>query len=110
MALALRPPPGRDPLIRIVIVNWILGACLGVAFAALMLAVDVGGLRGLMWGHTISIPALVLLFGGFAITFGGLVAATAIMMIKDDDDSDGGRSYRLVPIPVRLPARGRGRR
>lgn len=111
MALALRPPPGRDPLIRIVVVNWIVGACLGVAFAGLMLVADVGGMRALMWGQTISFVALVLLFGGFAITFGGLVAATAIMMIRnDDDDADGGHGYKLQPVPVRAPSRRNDRR
>ena len=103
MALALRPPPGRDPLLRIVVVNWIVGACLGVAFAALVLVADIGGMGSLILGHTVSIPAFALLFGGFAITFGGLVAATAIMLIKDDsdDDSDGGHGFTLQPIPVR---------
>lgn len=99
MALALRPPPGRDPLVRIIIVNWIVGACLGVAFAAVILAADVGGMHSLMLGHNISVPALALLFGGFAITFGGVVAATAIMLIREDDDNDGGRSSRLQPVP-----------
>jgi hypothetical protein len=28
---------------------------------------------------------LALLFGGFAVTFGSLVAATAVMMIKSDE-------------------------
>ncbi len=107
MALALRPPPGRDPLVRIIIVNWIVGACLGVAFAAVILAADVGGMHSLMLGHNISVPALALLFGGFAITFGGVVAATAIMLIREDDDNDGGRSSRLQPVPVRASARER---
>ncbi|MDP2356354.1 MAG: hypothetical protein Q8M31_09895 [Beijerinckiaceae bacterium] len=110
MALVLRPPPGRDPFIRMVIVNWIVGACLGVAFAAVILAADVGGMHSLMLGHNISITAIALLFGGFAITFGGVVAATAIMLIKEDDDNDGGRSNMLQPVPVPTPARVRVRR
>ncbi len=107
MALALRPHPGRDPLVRIIIVNWIVGACLGVAFAAVILSADVRGMHSLMLGHNISVPALALLFGGFAITFGGVVAATAIMLIREDDDNDGGRSSRLQPVPVRASARER---
>jgi len=51
--------------------------------------------------------ALALLLGGFAITFGGVVAATAIMLIRDDDDTDGGRSSRLQPVPLRASARAR---
>ncbi len=108
MALAL-PPPGRDPLIRIVVVNWIVGACLGIAFAAVILAADVGGIRSLMLGQNISLPALALLFGGFAVTFGGLVAATAIMLIKDDGDNDsnGGHGFELQPVRVRASLRAR---
>ncbi|MFN3889189.1 MAG: hypothetical protein ACK4MV_02240 [Beijerinckiaceae bacterium] len=107
MALAVRPPPGRDPLIRMVILNWIVGAFMGVAFAAVLLAADVAGMRTLMLGHTVSVPALALLFGGFAITFGGVIAATAVMLMKEDDDGDGGHGYRLEPAPVRVVARAR---
>ena len=107
MALALGPPPGGDPLVHIVIVNWIVGACLGVAFAAVLLVADVGGMHSLMLGRNISVPALALLLGGFAITFGGVVAATAIMLIRDDDDTDGGLSSRLQPVPLRASARAR---
>lgn len=109
MAHALRPPPpGRDPLVRMMVVNWILGAGFGVAFAALLLAGDVGGLGSLMRSTQETGAALVLLFGGFAITFGAAVAATAIMFLpRDDDDRDGGLGARatypsaLVPVRVR---------
>ncbi len=107
MALAVRPPPGRDPLVRMLIVNWIMGACMGVAFAAVLLAADVAGMRSLIMGTDLAVPALALLFGGFAITFGGVIAATAIMLMRDDDDSDGGHGFHLRPAltPVRVRAR-----
>ena len=117
MALALRPPPpGRDPLVRMMIVNWVVGACMGVAFALVLLVADVGGMRSLIMGADMAAPALALLFGGFAITFGAVIAATAIMLLPDDDDDrDGGRGARhdqaLALIPVRVQARNprRGR-
>ena len=107
MALAVRPPPGRDPLVRMLIVNWIMGACMGVAFAAVLLAADIAGMRSLIMGTDLAVPALALLFGGFAITFGGVIAATAIMLMRDDDDSDGGHGFHLRPAlaPVRVRAR-----
>lgn len=110
MALATRPPPDRDPLVRMVIVNWIMGACMGVAFAALLIAADVAGMGSLISSTDLAIPALALLFGGFAITFGGVIAATAIMLMNEDDDSDGGHGFMLKPIPVRAVARSRVRR
>ncbi len=110
MALARRPPPGRDPLIRMVIVNWIMGAFMGVAFAAVLLAADVGNLRALMLGHNTSYAAMALLFGGFAITFGGVIAATAVMLTKEDHDSDGGHGSWLERTPAPVPVRVRARR
>ena len=110
MALAARPPPERDPLIRMVIVNLIVGAFMGVAFAALLMAADVAGIRTLILGVSVSLPALALLFGGFAITFGGVVAATAVMLMNEDDDSSGrggGDRFKLEPVPVRVRARPR---
>lgn len=107
MALAVRPPPGHDPLIRMVIVNWILGAFMGVAFAAVLLAADVAGMGSLMLGANLSLPALALLFGGFAITFGGVIAATAVMLTNEDDDEDGGHGFHLEPVRVRVPVRVR---
>lgn len=98
MAFALRPPPDRDPLVRMVIFHWALGALTGVGCAALLLLLDVAGLRGLLISAELAAPALALLFGGFAITFGGVIAASAVMLsTRDDDDDDrrGGHGYRL---------------
>jgi hypothetical protein len=107
MALAIRPPPDRDPLIRMIVLNWIVGAFMGIAFAAVLLAADVAQMRSLIMGTSVSIPALALLFGGFAITFGGVIAATAVMLANEDDDGDDGHGFRLEPAPVRATARRR---
>lgn len=107
MALAVRPPPGRDPLVRMLIVNWIMGACMGVAFAAVLLAADIAGMRSLIMGTDLAVPALALLFGGFAITFGGVIAATAVMLMRDDDDSDGGHGFHLRPALAHVRVRAR---
>lgn len=116
MALALRPPPpGRDPLVRMMIVNWVVGACMGVAFALVLLAADAGGVRSHIMGADSAGAALALLFGGFAIAFGAVIAAMAVMLPPGgDDDRDGGHGLRLRPelelIPVRVQARNSRRR
>lgn len=116
MALAIRPPhgpsrgpnpPGHDPLIRMIVLNWVVGALMGVAFAGVLFAGDVAGMRTLIMATNTSAPALALLFGGFAITFGGVIAATAVMLMKEDDDGDGGRGYQMEPAPVRVSAKAR---
>ncbi len=116
MALALRPPPGRDPLLRTIVTHWILGAIMGVASACVLLAGDIANLRTLIMRSDIVAPALALLFGGFAITFGGALAGAAVMLSpSDDDDDDRGfpafrRQPQLQPVLVPVRAQQRPRR
>ena len=95
------PPPGflqslrarwrdMDRLVRAILVNWFLGMGVGVACAAILLAVDFDGLRSLILNSDIPLAALALLFAGFAFTFGGLVCAAAVMLMGSDDDGPGG--------------------
>jgi hypothetical protein len=104
-----RTPRGPDPVIRMILINWVAGACMGAAFAAVLLAADVAGIGGLIMGDSVSIPALALLFGGFSITFAGVIAATAIMLMNDRDvvDSGGGPGSRkpLAPAPIAVRRR-----
>ncbi|MDB5570641.1 MAG: hypothetical protein JWN93_1824 [Hyphomicrobiales bacterium] len=116
MALALRPPPGRDPLLRTIVTHWILGALMGVASACVLLAGDIANLRTLIMRSDMLGPALALLFGGFAITFGGALAGAAVMLAPSDDDNDdrGFPAFRrqpeLRPILVRARSQHRPRR
>lgn len=90
-------------LIRLLIWNAVAGAGLGVLFAAFLVYWDVAGLGALLANSDRPWPAIVLLFGGFAVTFGSAVCGTAIMGLKDDgDDGPGGGRRELVPIPVRV--------
>ncbi len=117
MSRALRLPPedNPDPVVRLVITHWVLGALLGMVCAGAVLWLDVAGLRdlllrrdGILW------EGLVLLFGGFAITFGGVVCASAVMNVSGDDDSNGGlgarsesdaEPLRPVAVTLQLPAK-----
>lgn len=78
----------RDPIIRLVVVNWLLGMLAGVICAAVILWLDFAGLRGLLMRSDFWAQGLALLFVGFAVTFGSLVAGTAVMMTKAEDEPD----------------------
>jgi hypothetical protein len=112
MARVLPPPPDRDPLTRMIISHWVLGALTGVALAIVLLAIDLGGLRSLIMRSDMVVPALALLFGGFAVTFGGVIAATAVMLAQHDSDGDddSGHGAFLRQEPALVPVRVRARR
>lgn len=93
--------PVEHNLIRLLVWNAIAGATLGVLFAGFLLYWDVGGIGSLLLRSDQPLPALLLLFGGFAVTFGSAVCGTAIMGLEDDRD-DGPGGGRLEPIPVRV--------
>lgn len=112
MSGTLRLPPGnsRNAVVRLVVSHWILGMALGVACAALVLWLDVANLRSLLVRSGVMWEGALLLFGGFALTFGGVVCAGAIMILpRDNDDRDGGfgapapndDAPRLAAVPVR---------
>lgn len=80
----LLPGQASDPVIRLFVANWMLGAALGMICAALILWLNVAGLGGMLipTDHVIW-EGLVLLFGGFSITFGSVVCAGAIMSLPN---------------------------
>ena len=71
----------RHPLLKLMIVNWLLGMIAGLLCAVIVLLLDVGHLRSLLENSDLVWPGLILLFGGFALTFGGVVCATAVMFL-----------------------------
>jgi hypothetical protein len=80
--MSLEVPVIRDPLIRLMIFNWILGAFAGALCAAIVLISDIGRLRTLLSASDFMLPGLLLLFGGFMFTFAGVVCATALMTMQ----------------------------
>ena len=99
----------EQDLIRILAWNAFAGAMLGVLFAAFLIAWDVAGLGTSLARSDHPLSALLLLFGGCAVTFGSAVCGTAIMGrsdVRDDrDDGPGGGRRDLIPIPIRVRAR-----
>ncbi len=96
-------PRSEQNMIRLLAWNALAGAVLGILFAAFLVYWDVAGLGSLLAKSDRPLPALFLLFGGFAITFGSAVCGTAIMGLRDDrDDGPGGGHRELIPIPIRV--------
>ena len=73
-------------LIHVMAFHFVFGLAVGLTFACLLLAFDFAGLRGLIWRADSAASDLVLFLGGFAETFGGLVAVTAIMVLPFEDE------------------------
>lgn len=75
-------PQAEKPFdgIRFMILNYCLGALIGVIFTTGLLAVDAGGLRTLMSGDTTPWLPLILFAAGMSLTFAGLYAGVAIML------------------------------
>ncbi len=90
-------------VVRLVVLNWILGIGAGILAAALLLWLDIAGLRTLLVRDG-SVVGLVLLFGGFAVTFGSVVCGTAIMAVRPEPESDwdAGGSAALEPAAARV--------
>jgi hypothetical protein len=90
-------------LVRLMISNWAFGGAVGLAVAGAVLISNVGGIRELMLRSDGMVSGLVLLFGGFGLFFGGVVCATAVMLLPTTEpknsDRGGGRA-----APVLLPA------
>ncbi len=77
-----------DRIVRLIVLNWALGAVLGAAMAALLLAIDLLGLRTLLWRSDVAAVGTAAFVALFALTFAGVVAATAAMRAGQDDDDE----------------------
>jgi hypothetical protein len=81
----------RHRLAQVVILNWAFGMAIGVFCAALLLAFDIFGIRTLLWRSDVAFVGSAMLCAAFAFTFGGVVAAAAVMQLNDCEDGPRGR-------------------
>jgi hypothetical protein len=102
----------RNPALKLVLSHAALGSVFGLVFAVVLVLLDAHGLGTLLRRSDSAVVAFVLLAGGFMITFGSLVAGSAIMLLPDDgDDGHGGggpgRHRRESLLPIRVRSRSR---
>ena len=76
-----RKPNAIPRVVQLLVINGALGAVVGCSAAGGMLLADVGGLATLMAQTGSYAAAGTLLFGGFALTFGSLAMASAVMLL-----------------------------
>jgi hypothetical protein len=104
----------RHRLAQAMVLNWAFGMGIGVFCAALLLAFDIFGLRSLLWRSDVAFVGTAMLCAAFAFTFGGVVAAAAVMQFDESSDEPrgGGRRARASPSqqPVAAPVRARSPR
>lgn len=100
----------RNPVLRLVLLNAAMGAAFGLAFAVALVLLDAHGVGSLLQRSDSGLVAFILLAAGFMVTFGSLVAGSAIMMMPDDGDDGfgggggGGPGGRRALRPVRVRA------
>ncbi|MDE2350645.1 MAG: hypothetical protein KGL66_02040 [Alphaproteobacteria bacterium] len=80
----------KDPVVRMIVTHWALGAGLGALAAAGVLLLNIGDIRTLLAQSDIEWAGALLLFTGFMVTFGSVVAATAVMFNPVRADRDAG--------------------
>jgi len=95
----------RHALPSFIIVNWALGAAVGLVCVALLLIFDPVGLRPLLARSDMAFVAVAMLCGGFAVTFGGVVCAGAVMMLSDRGPDGGRRALKGKRLGQRAPER-----
>ena len=98
-------------LVRLYINSIFVGFALSVLFLAALVALDIGGLRGLILGSSSGLVAAAMLIVFNGIIFSGAQFAYVIMRMADRDEGPrGGRAVRLEPVPVRAEARADARK
>ncbi len=96
----------NDPLLRLLAVNWLIGAGVAAALVALVLITDTARLRTLMFASSEPWIPMMLLFFGFMVTMCSVAMATAVMLLPSDDDDDGsggGTGLEALSLPMFRP-------
>jgi hypothetical protein len=92
----------KNPLFRLLLINGLAGAGLGIAFVIGILALDVAGIRTLLvqtgdW--LVGVPMLLI---GCITTFASVTMGSAIMMTRRDEDRDPPQRGLGAPAYVRV--------
>ena len=82
------PRGPRDPIHRLLAINGLLGAAVGIGFAIGIYWLDVGHIQRLVANDSGGSVAMILMTAGFVVTCASLAMGSAIMMMPRDDDKD----------------------
>ncbi len=96
-----------DPLLRLLGINWLIGAVVAAALAVVVLITDTAHLRTLAMSSSEPWIPILLLFFGFMITMCSVAMGAAIMFLPEDDDDDepkGGMKLEVLKLPELRPA------
>jgi hypothetical protein len=100
----------KNPLIRMLFLNWLIGAAAALLMLAGLFATNAAHLRDLIATSDSPILTSVLLLAGLLVTFCSVAMGGAIMTMGDNrDDGRGGRGAeahdhayaKLVPIRIK---------
>lgn len=98
-------------LVRLYIVNVAIGFALAVVFVALLLALDLAGLRHLVFGSPMGWVAALMMVMFHGVVFAGVQFAIAVMRLAEPEDRrPGGGLRQLALIPVRVAQTPRRKR
>jgi hypothetical protein len=84
------------PLIRFLLKWSLIGMAAGWAFAALLLAADVGGLGGMWWRAEDRVLWLVVLAVSFGVSFAQVTVLAAVLLRSDFGGKGDGGNDRLA--------------
>lgn len=87
-------------LMRLYLRHCAIGFVLSAIFVGLILWFDVVGLRGLVMGSDIGWLAVFLLWFFNGTVFGSVQFAIVLMLDAENDDDEGPRGGKMIPIRV----------
>ena len=96
-------------LIRLYVTHVAIGFGLALAFVALLLTLDVGGLRHLVLGTRDGWLGGVLLVVFNGLVFAGVQFGIAVMALSEEEDGPPRGRRRMVPSAIPLVVRTRDR-
>lgn len=91
-------PSHTQPFFRLLLVNGMAGALLGIAFVLAILVMDVAQIRTMLAASGEWVVPVGLLTMGSVVTFASVAMGGAIMlMARDDGDCQGGKTWQAPP-------------
>ncbi|MEN9411111.1 MAG: hypothetical protein RL216_3085 [Pseudomonadota bacterium] len=89
-------------LVRLYIQSAAIGFALACGFVVALMALDIAGLRGLIFGSEIGWIAAGMLIVFNGIIFSGAQFAFAVMRMAEDGEGPRGGRMALIPVPVKV--------